>query len=100
MRSDKYEQASGKLENGTGFCCLGVACKVAEQHGVPVDSVDGFIIGEDLHSQLSVKTWLGVNTYAGCFSDTSLARLNDNGGLSFKQIADVIENNWEELTDG
>jgi len=79
---------------------LGVACKVAEQHGVPVDSVGGFIVGEDLYSQLAVKAWLGVNTYSGAFNYTSLARLNDNCGLDFKEIADVIETNWEKLTDG
>jgi hypothetical protein len=29
LRSGEYQQARGKLYDGTGYCCLGVLCKVA-----------------------------------------------------------------------
>ena len=40
LRSGEYQQTTGQLEDGDGkMCCLGVACKVAMQHGLPLSRI-------------------------------------------------------------
>lgn len=103
LRSGKYKQAVGVLESTSGgFCCLGVACKVAEEHGVEViyDEYKGIktVAGASLTSQSSVKKWLGIGDGHGFPTTNSnllpLAVLND-GGTTFEEIADIIEANPE-----
>lgn len=36
LRSGDYPQARSKLNDGTGFCCLGVLCEIAEQDQVVI----------------------------------------------------------------
>ena len=107
LRSGKYEQAVGVLESTSGgFCCLGVACKVAEEHGVKViyDEL-GTIDGNHLDYQRAVQEWLGLINVDGFPSIdgspfnlaaryAALTAMNDNG-VSFEEIADIIEANPE-----
>lgn len=118
LRDPERKQARGFLNNGTGMCCLGVACDISEVGGWQDHSFDGNVwynpgIGwghEDKGLPNPVAKWLGVptdpnyrpenprvpgllvkNDYeTGLDSDVSLAQLNDSG-FTFAQIADVIE---------
>lgn len=71
---------------GHSYCCLGVACVVAEEHGINIERYEGKIRGVILtDTQEKVKNALGIST-AG---EDKLAFLND-GGMSFKSIASYI----------
>ncbi len=90
LRSGAYRQARGTLEREGAYCCLGVACIVAEQHGVPVTRTStGKLWGHVLQGrQRAVSEWLGLDN--GLYSG-GLTSLNDGGGASFDYIANYIE---------
>lgn len=97
LRSGEYHQARGQLQNVDAYCCLGVACRVAEKHGVEVNQQLGFLDGTCLIAQPNVKEWLGLASGKGDLKNVSLALLNDAERLSFSDIADIIEQNAGEL---
>jgi hypothetical protein len=94
LRSGAFTQGKGSLRNQSAYCCLGVACVLAEKEGVisPTEWIG--------HSYLPsrVRDWLGLQERAGFISsmNTSLAYLNDRN-KSFKEIADVIESDPKGL---
>ncbi len=106
LRSGEYQQVKGTLKTNKGHCCLGVACEVLKQK---LNLVEGVLLREDNdldHNIFSerftfnrqsatlprnVQMSLGLNDMEGCFyGERSLSQLNDRG-LSFLQIADLIE---------
>jgi hypothetical protein len=125
LRSGEYEQAKGLLkkidpENGDdiGYCCLGVLCELAIEDGVNVKRGGG-VRHEDRFDPedvwystpryddndaligTKVMGWSEMRTNDGSFDDdrgimVSLVNYND-GGMSFNEIADIIESNWERL---
>ena len=107
LRSGKYKQGESYLarrdEDGqTCFCCLGVACALAIEEGLPVDmqrpTAWGSVFLYDGEGQFmpgSVRQWLGLSRANGLFdvpeSDApSLTDMNDRGD-SFAEIAEFIE---------
>ena len=103
LRSDRFIQGTGCLQsvidNDSAYCCLGVACKVAEENNVPVvyDS-NAELYGKTLFNQPSVKSWFGFrgnNGTAPVNVGRTLASLNDDIGLDFRKIADFIEDNTD-----
>lgn len=124
LRSGKYKQGAGTLKqyNRKGqaeHCCLGVLCELYNQdmkknkkktlpekiYNNDRDFSHGYSrFGghkEDLPKM--VKEWSGIHDGIGTFTDNysqlhnhSLVDLNDNGE-TFKTIANIIENNWENL---
>lgn len=105
LRSGEYTQTDKVLEftdedGTTSQCCLGVACRVAQQHGIElrtgasryevdkdpagrVTSFDGF----DTELPHEVAEWLYI-------SDTLMRQCmgwNDTDGLTFNEIADRLE---------
>jgi hypothetical protein len=84
------------LRNEYGFCCLGVACDVMdstkwEGENVILYGKDEYLIPE------SVKEYFGFHgkdglikeeTAGGC--KKTLARMNDDNGRSFKEIAAFV----------
>lgn len=99
MRSGEYKQCTEVLQDEYGYCCLGVACKVAQENGVNVeiDPEDGMLVGANLGDQLEVQDWLGLKTDEGTIKDgylyerQYLTSLNDIERKSFEEIADYIE---------
>lgn len=103
------------------FCCLGVACELAVAAGVTkridrkcncstADCTSGSgyenYDGNPVNSTLpdSVREWLGLEAAGGSLKETvyfgdredenyatSLAGLNDDGGWTFAQIADLVD---------
>ena len=107
LRSKQYAQTTGTLckegKSYDKFCCLGVACDlyqqekgdlIIENHHYCVDelSYDG-CTGS---LPIKVQTWLGLTTRMGDYDCKDLTVENDNG-KSFKQIAQIIEDNEKEL---
>jgi len=103
LESEEYLQGVNTLqENDNSFCCLGVACLVAEKNGVHVIRDEfGIIKGNNLATQAAVMDWLGLRDPSGAYSYTdinipSLTSLNDRE-VSFKKISKIIQSNPEGL---
>lgn len=121
LRSGEFKQAQGVLQvrDTNAYCCLGVLCRIAVNHGVAKiinDEHTQAVVYADLdgttrsHEILphGVAKWAGLHTDpdvdtfqpedcdedhdgdCDCTSWRSLAELND-GGSSFLQIAQYIE---------
>jgi hypothetical protein len=107
LRSGDYAQTTGVLRDESGYCCLGVACEIAVQHGViePPQghkAVAGRIFynfdGSDATLPDSVREWLGLWADDGSIYNDgeSLTKMNDNG-KTFAEIAAVIEDEPDGL---
>lgn len=120
LRSDKFDQGTDNLCKDGRFCCLGVLCElymdefdladefsepalVKDKHGEEREVV--YYGGADDLLPNEVQEWAGMQTHNGTIvqvqdkiwdNDTSLAELNDDG-MSFKDIADIIEKEWMHL---
>lgn len=107
LRSGKYAQTQNCLRDGTGYCCLGVACDISKMgEWVLATSKVLFFYqlksGECVTSSLPdpVKDYFGFHSTEGDFGNDyagrSLASLNDSGA-SFEKIADIIESEPDGL---
>lgn len=104
LRSRKYKQGDGCLRNGDNFCCLGVLCDISGLgKWEKSDHYDNglFYCGTNAVLPGSVMDWSGINHFKGLFKTDEgdgvcLTSLNDSG-MSFAEIADVIEKHWEQL---
>ena len=105
LESGEFKQTRGKLEDENGFCCLGVACVLAEKDGVQLwrKENDPFIWGGSLQDQLDVIKWLGIRDDTGAPKTrlptdnlVALTSLNDDCEWNFKQIAEHIRKHPEE----
>jgi hypothetical protein len=95
LRSGEYEQAKGRLRRGGGYCCLGVACDIAQKLvGMEWCEVPGGIqFGGSLHTwPQKVEDAFGGTGHASLV----LSMMNDDG-TSFNAIADAIEQRADEL---
>jgi hypothetical protein len=85
LRSGEFEQGNNFLKSGVRYCCLGVACELAERAGVghawpgssPHDLRTSFV-------PPNVQQWLGIH------HEHTFASMNDQG-KSFSEIADYAE---------
>lgn len=112
LESGEYEQANSVLQTERGFCCLGVACVVAEGWGIEVHRhrETDKLVGGDLDEQPAVQQWLGLKSEDGNFvclnsamaenmslspyddqyPTTTLVHLNDDGNATFAELAAII----------
>jgi hypothetical protein len=101
LRSGEFKQGAGNLQTGDAYCCLGVACVVAERHGLKVLRDDNGISGQYLGSQAEVMRAIGLRLGNGGFRDGEvnkyLAAINDDAEATFPEIADIIEANADTL---
>lgn len=103
LRSGKYKQTQGVLQDEKGHCCLGVACDVfIDKKNLKYKNLeDGSkaIAGELPEDQAVVPKWLTNidNEFSKMYK--SLSTLNDEGfdypnvrsRLNFDEIADLLE---------
>jgi hypothetical protein len=105
LRSGRYKQATSALCNNDGaYCCLGVAARVC---GIPKAKLIGVGDLGDRDYLEKAKNALRLRDSSGRlvkphktheFSEyTHLTSLNDNAKLSFKEIADLIEKDPENV---
>lgn len=92
LRSGKYKQTKRALQDSSGFCCLGVACKVFIPTKKIVKKENGTMMGAIPSSQPSAPTWLKrISPDVGNQTGLSLMKLNDIEKFTFDEIADVLE---------
>lgn len=105
LRSGKYKQCKNKLRKTDleviRHCCLGVACDISGLGKWA--SNNSFTITGDLdwvtnYPPVSVTRWLGLSDAYGSYINSNLAAQNDKG-LTFKEIADIIESEPEGLVE-
>jgi len=112
LRSGKYVQGTGTNYNAKSdtYCCLGVACHVAEENGVDPTGPGGIHWRSRGALTGQVAEWLGVGRtdpiLVGAynpeevFDDSRTAsRVNDTDGMSFAEIADLIEKRYNLKDD-
>jgi hypothetical protein len=98
LESGAFKQGQGGLavERGDGsreYCCLGVACRLAIQDGVPITEVpanhsDDIIFDRKAgYLPRRVQKWLSVDDSNPTIGNHYAAELNDEHGLSFAEIA-------------
>jgi hypothetical protein len=96
LRSGKFKQCQESLYDGEGYCCLGIACKIAYKN-IPKWINDDYVLGEkgDTGEKRKIKNiplvLLGDENHNPIVKE--LIRMNDKYGKSFKQIANYIEKN-------
>jgi len=105
LRSKRWKKTHGTLKDEHGNCCLGVLCEVLDKKPMyrtnGAYEFDGFTatLPQDVRQRAQIKTgeaapYRRVTIDGATFH--SLADAND-GGCTFEQIADWIEEHWEEL---
>lgn len=116
LRSGKYAQGSRQListaQEGKQFCCLGVLCDLylRETPSAPerwnYDGETFLDYDGDAEYELlpaAVQEWAGIHDEVGTLppscdiSANTLVECNDERGMNFNQIADIIEQHAEEL---
>lgn len=92
LRSGEFKQGYNQLQKGDTYCCLGVACKVLiPEHKLEIDE-DGDMYGIMPGIQSYCPKWL--DEIAEDFTNKTgreLPNLNDAAGLTFDEIADLLE---------
>jgi hypothetical protein len=95
LRSGNYKQRVGGLKPwNDGFCCLGVLCDISKQGKWKEEQY----LNNDEYLPNKVREWAGMNSCSGYIPTMRdcLSLMNDHG-MSFEQIADIIEKHWEKL---
>jgi hypothetical protein len=103
LRSGKYKQGNGVLKDDNNkFCCLGVLCDISDM-SIWIKSIEGSsefnnYFENSMYLPVKIRQWAEMNSASGIYDDwePSLASENDNG-LSFNEIADLIEKHWKVL---
>jgi hypothetical protein len=107
LESGNWKQGTGQLaretDQGTEYCCLGVACELAVREGI----IDGYAqMSPNLECYPDVWLWLGLHDYEGTYqtacgpygAQTGTALVVDNdSGQPFEEIAATIRNEPEGL---
>lgn len=94
LRAGECRRGNGRLQEANRadhYCCLGVACRVAERHGIAVVVNDDAKLRGDLlaGAQRAVESYYG---FTSC-EQSSLASLNDaDAGGSYRHT-------WDEIAD-
>ena len=111
LKSGEFKQIKTRLHDGEGFCALGVLAALAMNEGICTyspkkEAFDGR--WETL--SYNIMKWANIAQFDDEFlepgagkikfiykgKETSITDLNDNG-LSFEEIADVIEKHWRSF---
>lgn len=90
LESGRYEQGQAELRQRNRYCCLGVLCDIAKEHGIgdwADDNAFQCSLDDSDYSYLpdAVETWAGLDRSY----QIELSVRND-AGQSFMKIADVV----------
>jgi hypothetical protein len=109
LRSGKYQQGRGALHDGDTFCCLGVLCDLfpgRQWSRTADDTRHACYAGPGTEIAVlpkDVQLWAGLSAENPSATDyDTIAELNDGEGFSggpwsFRRIANLIEEKWEDL---
>lgn len=94
LRSNEYQQTTGRLKTDEGFCCLGVLTDLYIQETLSEWSSDGqrfyCYMGRTFNLPIEVAKWSDLNSSDPVIDNLSLSEYNDCKGYTFNQIADLI----------
>lgn len=99
LRAGKYEQGIGVLRSADNkYCCLGVLCDILGAQWTEPSDDSHYTVGYDTtFLPVSIAHQASMRSGDGELVDSlSLVKLNDTG-KNFNEIADIIEQNWEQL---
>lgn len=88
LRSGEYEQCTGRLSDGTGFCCLGVAALVWDMADTEELSKKG------QYGEGPSYVYDSLRGIIPTYPMDQGVLLNDKG-VPFDTIADMIEKEWK-----
>lgn len=93
LRSGKFKQTKGTLQDNLGHCCLGVACEIFIPKAEIKRDERGEIDGGYPEHQPNAPIWLKIinDDFYERAGGVWLSRLNDTEGYSFDDIAGIIE---------
>lgn len=102
LRSGKFEQTEQVLYDGTGYCCLGVACvSLGYEFEIGEDDDPHYycqgtceVLPESIKLELKLYDVSGVPNISHKSEERkvyTLSELNDNAKKSFNEIANIIE---------
>lgn len=105
LRSGEFKQGRRALGNkvSNSFCCLGVLCELAVKEEVckkeSTENVYTYDARYTWYLPHVVKNWANMRTATGEIKSLNeyLYALNDIQMKSFTEIADIIEQHYEEL---
>ncbi len=111
LRSGEYEQTECSLRDNIGYCCLGVACDLYNNHfpndllEIYVDEDRGQVYVYDncaTYLPEKVRIALGLQTIEGRMRNYNLIEINslslmNDRGATFNDIADMIESSPDGL---
>lgn len=104
LRSGKYKQGVGQLRTGNRFCCLGVACEVyrtTRKDGSKWDETGEYFKASKCYLPGVVQEYFGLKDNRGRFKGacggSSLSVMNDDTCSTFKDIANIIEANRNQI---
>lgn len=110
LRSGEYRQTTEALRNCKGFCCLGVLVDIYLDTSPDatvkqretwtegefwVPHAGGYYENAVLPS--IVREWAGMKFSDGALGEGKYLTAMNDTGMSFSEIADVIEDRWEDL---
>lgn len=92
LRSGKYKQTTGQLQDNHGYCCLGVACEVLIPQEEQTRNDEGNLYGYTPTKQSKAPAWLKeIDDDFEVINGKSLTVLNDKELYSFGRIADLLQ---------
>jgi hypothetical protein len=94
LRGGKYKQAKGALRTDLGHCCMGVLCDLIDPNAWSDKDAAGFYVWGDDRVSSNLPIDMQAKLKAKKHADW-LPSLNDRG-MSFEEIADLIESDDEE----
>lgn len=102
LESGLYKQTTGKLREGSKFCCLGVLCNLHALAHPSIAACQDYTqeyMGLDSHPHSAVLKWAGVpaSNHYFQYEDSTLIGDNDTRGHDFKRIAATIRKHYKEM---
>lgn len=93
LRSGQYKQNKHYLEYNGCNCCIGVLARITNVTPVETDHEEPkiFNFGGEIASETPPDTWFTQVTGFDELFMSELMTHNDNDGLSFESIADIID---------
>lgn len=103
LRSGKYKQTTGRLQDGKGYCCLGVACAITipkSKQEKTRNKLKGLDLSGQIHCPKLLKKIVDEFRYK---TDADLIQLNDGKYIynsnfkgtvykyTFDEIAELLE---------
>jgi len=96
LRSGKYKQGTHALKFRDEYCCLGVLCSISPWRYNYTQMTDKHGMLNKILPEKVVK-WAGMKKATGKYTNATSLAIDNDQGMSFNKIAEIIEKYREEL---